>query len=68
MQAQFAKMREAQDTIRKSAIKKIEDILTKDQMIAFDKLLGKPFDFSTIKPGPGGRPQQKVAAPRDATQ
>jgi hypothetical protein len=51
-------MREAQEKIRASATKKIEEILTKDQKATLDKMFGKPFDFSTIRrgPGPGGPP------------
>ncbi len=51
-------MREAQQQIRATAIKKIEEVLTKDQKATLDKMFGKPFDFTTIRrgPGPGGPP------------
>jgi hypothetical protein len=46
-------MRETMEKIRTTATTKIGEVLTKDQKATFDKLLGKPFDFSTIRPGPG---------------
>jgi Spy/CpxP family protein refolding chaperone len=54
--AQFEKMRESQEKVRPATSKKIEELLTKDQKAAVDKLFGKPFDFSTIRRGPGGPP------------
>lgn len=57
-QAQFAKMREAQERIRTTATQKIDEVLTAEQKASFAKLLGEPFDFSTIRrrPGAPGRP------------
>jgi hypothetical protein len=46
-------MREAQEKIRATATEKIAKVLTKDQSAAFDKMLGKPFDLSKLRPGPG---------------
>ncbi len=54
MQAMFAKIRETVEKVRAKATKKIDDVLTAEQKTAFDKLLGKAFDFSTIPQGPGG--------------
>lgn len=51
------KMTKAFETMgkaRESAVKQIEDILTDDQKSAWTKLIGEPFDLSTIQPGPGG--------------
>jgi hypothetical protein len=66
MQAQFAKMREAMDAARKAAMTKIEEVLTKDQMISFEKSLGKPFDLKTLPQGrgPGGPPGGGPRPPR----
>jgi hypothetical protein len=52
-------MREAQEKVRATASKKIDEVLTSDQKAAFDKVLGKPFDFSALRPGPmpGGPPE-----------
>jgi Spy/CpxP family protein refolding chaperone len=66
--AQFAKMREAQDKIRTTATEKIDEVLTKDQKASFDKMLGKPFDFSTIRPGPGPGGPPDGAPPSDDTR
>jgi hypothetical protein len=73
VRARFAKMREDGEKLRTAATKQVEEVLTKDQRVVFDKLLGKPFDFSTIRPGPGpgGRPRRDAAQPqqkRDAEQ
>jgi hypothetical protein len=67
MRAMFTKMREAQEKARKDASEKIGKILTTDQNQAFEKLLGKPFDVSKLRPGPpGGGPQG--GPPRDAEE
>jgi len=51
-------MRDAHEKIRATTTKKIEEVLTKDQKATLVMLFGKPFDFSTIRrgPGPGGPP------------
>ncbi|WP_083670981.1 hypothetical protein [Singulisphaera sp. GP187] len=52
---QFAKMREAVEKIRTTASEKINEVLNPEQKTAYEKLLGKPFDFSKIRSGgPGG--------------
>jgi hypothetical protein len=66
--AQFAKIREATEKARTTATKAINEVLTKDQKADFDKMLGKPFDFSTIGPDPGGPPQQGTAKNRARTK
>ena len=60
--AQFAKMMEADKKLRATAGQKIGEILTKEQNDAFEKLLGKPFDFAKLTPGP-----QPAATPEAAT-
>jgi hypothetical protein len=50
--AQFARMMEANKKIRETATDKIGEVLTPEQKQAFDKLIGKPFDFSKAQPGP----------------
>jgi Spy/CpxP family protein refolding chaperone len=61
--ARFAKMRETMENARAAAIKKISSVLTSAQKEAFDKMLGKPFDLSKLRmgPGPGGPPGQGPA-------
>ncbi len=63
MRAQFAKIRETVEKARKKASEQIEELLTKDQRIAFEKLQGKPFDLATLQPGgPGGPPEGDAPA------
>jgi Spy/CpxP family protein refolding chaperone len=55
--ARFAKMMEEQKKTRDTAIEKIGEVLTPEQKAAYDKLIGKPFDFTKIPFGPpGGKP------------
>jgi hypothetical protein len=48
----MTKMMETQKKIRDAATAKIGEVLTADQTAAFEKMTGKPFDFSKITPGP----------------
>ena len=61
----MTKMMETQKKSRDAATAKIGEILTADQTGAFEKLTGKPFDFSKITPGPpAGDPPPRPAAPK----
>jgi hypothetical protein len=53
-------MRETQEKIRTTATTAIDAVLTDEQKDSFSKLLGEPFDFSKLRPGPGsgGPPDQ----------
>jgi hypothetical protein len=68
--AQFAKMRETQEKIRTTAIQEIGEVLTQEQKDAFDKLLGKPFDFARLRPpsGPGSPPEGTPSKDGSRTQ
>jgi Spy/CpxP family protein refolding chaperone len=50
MREAFAKMREVGEKSRADATKKIAEVLTKDQLDAFEKLQGKPFDLAKLAP------------------
>jgi Spy/CpxP family protein refolding chaperone len=63
-QAQMAKMMENEKKLRDAASAKIGEVLTKDQTEAFDKLLGKPFDFSKLKFGPPEAAPAEEAKPK----
>jgi Spy/CpxP family protein refolding chaperone len=65
--AQMAKAMEAQKKIRDAATAKVGEILTTDQTAAFEKMTGKPFDFSKITPAPPpGNPPAEVAPNTEA--
>ena len=55
--AQFARMRQEQEKVRKTALDGIGEVLTQDQKAAFNKMLGKPFDLAQLRPGPGNAPR-----------
>jgi Spy/CpxP family protein refolding chaperone len=59
--AQFEKVRKAQEAIRTTATEKINEVLTADQKTAFETMQGKPFDMSSLRPGPGPGGQTKAA-------
>jgi hypothetical protein len=59
----FARMRETIESSRKKATEKVNKILTDTQKTAFSEMLGKPFDLSTIQPGPGGGPPDNAGPP-----
>ena len=72
--AHFAKMAEAEKKIRATASQKIGEVLTKEQNDAFEKLLGKTFDFSKLKPNPqpgaapeADTPKAQAETPKPAT-
>jgi hypothetical protein len=48
-QEAFARMQEAQKKNRDEASAKIGELLTAEQKTAFEKLTGKPFDFSKLQ-------------------
>ncbi len=52
--AQFAKMREEGDKIQQQTIAMVSKVLSKKQKLAFNKMLGEPFDFDKLTPGNGG--------------
>jgi len=59
------------DKIRSDAARQIAAVLLPDQKLKFDKMLGKPFDFTTIRSGPGGpriAPRSTRSAPRSRSQ
>jgi hypothetical protein len=47
-------MRKEMDKIRSDATQQITAVLSPDQRLKFDKMLGKPFDLTSIRSGPGG--------------
>ncbi len=63
-QAQMAKMMEGEKKFREAASAKIGEVLTKDQTDAFDKMVGKPFDFSKLNSGPPTAAPPEEAAPK----
>jgi hypothetical protein len=60
--AMFAKMAESEKKLRVTANQKIGEVLTKEQNDAFEKLLGKPFDFAKLNPSsqPGANPEAEA--------
>jgi hypothetical protein len=73
-QPAFAKMMEAQKKSRDEASVKIGEILTAEQKTAFEKLTGKPFDFSKLqtaapdaKPAEDGEAKPDDAMKKEAT-
>jgi Spy/CpxP family protein refolding chaperone len=60
--AQFAKIRQEQEKIRSTAMKQLAAVLTPTQKSEFDKMQGKPFDLSSLRPGPGAGPGTSKAA------
>jgi hypothetical protein len=62
----MSKMREEHLKIRETATKKIDEILTEEQKAAFEKMLGKPFDFSKI--GPPGRGPAAASSTRTGSR
>jgi hypothetical protein len=61
--AQFEKMRQEREKIRSSATSQITNVLTTEQKAAFEKLQGKPFDLSALRPGPRPGNQPRTARP-----
>jgi Spy/CpxP family protein refolding chaperone len=51
--ARFAKLRREQEKIRSTAMKQLAAVLTSSQKSDFDKMQGKPFDLSSLRPGLG---------------
>jgi hypothetical protein len=65
--AQMAKMMEVQKKTRDAATAKIGEVLTADQTAAFEKMTGKPFDFSKLTPAsPPGNPPADAAPKAEA--
>ena len=55
------------DKIRNDATQQITAVLSPDQKLKFDKMLGKPFDLTSIRPGHGG-PRNPPRSPRSTTR
>lgn len=66
--AQFEKMRKQQEKIRATATQQITEVLTAEQKTSFDKMLGKPFDLSSLRPGPGNGPGNATRATRPGSR
>ena len=69
--ARLEKIRKEMDKIRSDVAQQIAAVLLPDQKLKFDKMLGKPFDFTTIRSGPGGpriAPRSTRSAPRSRSQ
>jgi Spy/CpxP family protein refolding chaperone len=68
--AQFEKLRRQQEKIRTDASKQIAAVLTPEQKAAFDKMQGKPFDLSSLRPAPGrgGSPRATRPGGRSRSQ
>ena len=69
--ARLEKMRKEMDKIRSDAARQITTVLLPDQKQKFDKMLGKPFDFTSIRSGPGGpriAPRSTRSVPRSRPQ
>jgi hypothetical protein len=63
-QADFAKVQEVQAKSREAANTKIGEVLTPEQKAGFEKLTGKPFDFSKIQDGPAAAKVGEEAEPK----
>lgn len=50
------KMQEGREQIRKTGLQQINKLLTKKQGANFTKLMGEPFDFTTLSPLAQGKP------------
>jgi hypothetical protein len=61
------KARKEMDRIRSDASREITAVLSADQKLKFDKMLGKPFDFGSMRPGPGG-PRNAPRSTRSGTR
>ena len=62
--AQFEKIRQQQEKIRATATQQITEVLTTEQKTSFNKMQGKPFDLSLLRPGPGNGPRNSTRATR----
>jgi Spy/CpxP family protein refolding chaperone len=62
--AKMAKMMEEQKKNREVASKKIGEVLSPEQTAAFEKMLGKPFDFSKLNFGPPNSKPPEGEAPK----
>ncbi|WP_422926912.1 hypothetical protein [Singulisphaera sp. PoT] len=71
--AQFEKMRSEGEKLQDQTIAAVSKVLTKKQKLAFNKMLGEPFDLEKLRPGggPGGRgprPDAKDADTKSTTK
>ncbi len=66
--AQFEKMRQQQEKIRATATKQISEVLTAEQKTSFNKMQGKPFDLSLLRPGNSTRATRSTGRTKAQTK